>query len=143
MVKKKKWCFQYSFLVFLWDPPPKNWLVEFLYSIFIFNFQKKWIWIQKMNTTFQCFCFLWIWIQWHIRKYYKNKKVTFLFLVMWCVWVRKITFKKNKKQWPNPSIMYSILKLYIQNNLPNIINCENYCFFFYIQIQDLNIEYKK
>ena len=38
--------------------------------------------------------------------------------------------------------MYSISKLYIQNNLANITNYENE-YLFYIQIQDLNIEYRK
>ena len=45
------------------------------------------------------------------------------------MWVRKVILKKNRKQLSNPSMMYSIPKLYIQNNLPNTTNCENKCFF--------------
>ena len=55
----------------------------------------------------------------------------------------KVTFYLNRKQWPNPGMVYSISKLYTQNNLSNTTNGENKCFFFfffYIQIQDLNIK---
>ena len=90
-----------------------------------------------MNTTFQRFHFLWIQIQWHFYKYCKNIKLLFLSDVI-CMSAKSYFFSfLNKKQWPNPSMMYFIPKLYIQNNLSNTTKCENKCFFFffYIQIQ--------
>ena len=57
MIKRKKWCFQYSFSVFCGTHHQKTSLVVFVYLIFIFSFQKKCIWIQKINTIFQCFYF--------------------------------------------------------------------------------------
>ena len=56
-LREKKWCFQYLFSVFCETHHQKTSLVVFVYLIFIFSFQKKCIWIQKINTIFQCFYF--------------------------------------------------------------------------------------
>ena len=60
---------QFSIFIFsfLWHPLQKiGWFAN-LYSVFIFNILKKWIWIQKTKTPFYHFHFLWKWIQWHFH----------------------------------------------------------------------------
>ena len=50
LVWRKKWCFLYSFSVFC-ETHHKIlvWFAD-LYPVFIFNIQKKWVWIQKTKT---------------------------------------------------------------------------------------------
>ena len=61
----------------------------------------------------------------------KTQNYFFLSDVM-CVSEKSYCFFFNRKQWPNLSMMYSILKLFIQYNLPNTTKCENEFFFSFL-----------
>ena len=81
------------------------------------------------KNNFSMFSFSINTIQWHTHKYYKN---TVNFFSVWlCVSEKSYFILKNKKQWPNSGIMYSIPKLCIQNNLANTTKYENEYFFLY------------
>ena len=105
------WVWKVTFFSFLNKKQLSN--PSMMYFIFKLCIQNNLSNIIKCEN--KCFFFLYIQIQW--------EKLFFSFL--------------NKKQWPNPSMMYFIPKLCIQNNLSNTTKCENKCFFFffYIQIQ--------
>ena len=102
------WVWKVTFFPFFnkkqWSNP------SMMYFIFKLCIQNNLSNINKCEN--KCFFFLYIQIQW--------EKLFFSFL--------------NKKQWPNPSMMYFIPKLCIQNNLSNTTKCENKCFFFFFSI---------
>ena len=75
-------------------------------------------------------------------------------LLYWVYWAHPLLlsgfglrFVTLQKQWPNSGMMYSIPKLYIQNNLPNTTKYENKLFFLYsnlgfeFRIKEIKIGY--
>ena len=65
--RKKNGVFSINFQFFV-EPTTKKLVWLCFYTQYSFFVLKKWIWIQKMNTTFGRFYFKWKWIQWHSCK---------------------------------------------------------------------------